>query len=718
MKKLAIILLLIWITGIQSVYSQLNYHFNSGTRTYQTITTGTTVSLTSFFPASSSISPTDEGFVNNIPIGFSFLYNNTQQINTIKVCTDGFIVLGEDFKDGSVNSQDGYYINNLTQGPSSFTTDGLNKSGHSNQRGVLAPFWGDLDVQQNSNLVYQTTGTAPNRVFTIEWKNIKWDYQCNAAVGSFQIKLYESSNIIEFDYLNQHGTPTNNAKASIGISNKTIGLGNFYSVQSTDVNTTASRFSENNTITSFPASNTVYQFIPQSIAANNLSVTALYHPGTVCKNGESYTFSANIYNAGSATANHIPITMAVKGNNTFSSVQYIDNLSPGSFTTVSFDAFVPNIICTDSLIVSLPNDGDNTDNQLQDAVRITSNMVNNLSLEYNNQFLQQGIGNNTPSEFAAKFSTTNFKSINQINLYFSNESNNAPFNIAVYAADGINNNPGTLLWQQQNLISSPGNMNINITPGITVQGTYYVAVTQSSTTNISYAYEIQSPLQPNTYYYRTPLNSSWIDISTENNPYKLAMGVVYDNTLPVSATKFTGYKTGDKNSLRWTTYTEINNDHFELERSTNGHDFVSVAKINSKAPTGNSTTAIYYDYTDENTPAVNTYYRLRQVDKQAIFALSDVVMLQGTGKLSLSLNKIFPNPVESLVKIEFTSPVAGNNSLLLFDMAGRLIKRNEINSIVGDNQLQLNLTGLIKGQYVLLLLNNTGKSNLVMLMKN
>ena len=718
MKKAAVIFfILVWATSIQPVCSQLNYHFVSTTGSYQTITNGTPITLTGLFPISAGISPTDEGFANDIPIGFSFIYNN-QTISTIKVCSNGFVVLGNDFIDGSINSQDGYYINNLTEGPSSYNVAGLNKSGHAIQRAVIAPFWGDLDIQQDSNLIYQTTGTAPNRVFAIEWKNIKWDYQCTAAVGSFQLKLYETSNIVEFDYLNLNGTPTNNARASIGITNKATGLGNFISVQSSTTNATSSRFIENSAIVSFPATNTVYQFFPLPIVANNLSISTLYHLGTVCKNGESYSFSADVYNAGSVTATHIPITLAVKGNNPFTSVQYVDNLTSGSFTTINFDAFVPYIIGIDSVIVSLPDDEDNSDNVLGEPIKITNNLIDNLSLGDINQYLNQGIGNNTPTEFATKFTATYYKSINQITLYFSRESNNAPFNITVYAADGINNNPGTILWQQQNLISSPGVMNINILPSITVQGDYFIAVAQSTASNISYAYETQSPLQGNTYFYRTPLNSDWTDIASENNSYKLAMGVQYDNTLPVTATKFTGYKIGNKNAFQWTTYTEINNDHFELERSIDGHDFVSIATINSKAPNGNSTSNINYDYTDENTLPVNAYYRLRQVDKQASFALSNVVLLIWSGKFNLTLNKIFPNPVVSVVKFIFTSPSAEKQSLSIFDISGRIVKRIDFIAVEGENQLQLNLGDLIKGQYIVQLVDSSGKSNPVMLAKN
>ena len=258
---------------------------------------------------------------------------------------------------------------------------------------------------------------------------------------------------------------------------------------------------------------------------------------------------------------------------------------------------------------------------------------------------------------------------------------------------------------------------MDVTPGITVQGQYFIAVTQSSNTSISYTFEAESPLQSNTYYYRTPLNSNWIDIATEHNKYKLLMGVQYDNTLPVTETKFTGYKVSAKNILKWTTYTEINNDHFVVERSTNGHDFVQLTSLRTLASNGNSNAALSYSFTDDNTLPVNTFYRLRQVDKQSVSALSDVVMLKGDGKIPFVLNNVFPNPVTSVIKINYSSPIDGSGNILLFDITGKIVKVITSSSTQGINEQQLNLGSVAQGQYYLQLINSAGKSNVIPILK-
>ncbi|MBC8884224.1 hypothetical protein H9X57_15230 [Flavobacterium piscinae] len=79
----------------------------------------------------------------------------------------------------------------------------------------LAPLWDDL--QCTAGVTYQVSGTSPNRVLTVEWLNMEWNW--NSTVGiSFQVKLYEGTNIIEYVYRPEaDGNPTGSSGASIGL---------------------------------------------------------------------------------------------------------------------------------------------------------------------------------------------------------------------------------------------------------------------------------------------------------------------------------------------------------------------------------------------------------------------------------------------------------------------------------------------------------------------
>ncbi|MCU0424713.1 MAG: S8 family serine peptidase [Candidatus Kapabacteria bacterium] len=69
--------------------------------------------------------------------------------------------------------------------------------------GIISGFTLDLYMLQDGTIRYGTQGTAPNRVFTVQWKRAS--FVTNTGVSpdadlNFQIRLYEGSNRIEFAY--------------------------------------------------------------------------------------------------------------------------------------------------------------------------------------------------------------------------------------------------------------------------------------------------------------------------------------------------------------------------------------------------------------------------------------------------------------------------------------------------------------------------------------
>ena len=73
-------------------------------------------------------------------------------------------------------------------------------------RPLLAPFWDNLNMS-TGGVYYQTTGTAPSRVFTLEWNNARWPSTVTSGTISFQVKLYEGTGRIEYLYRPEAGTP-------------------------------------------------------------------------------------------------------------------------------------------------------------------------------------------------------------------------------------------------------------------------------------------------------------------------------------------------------------------------------------------------------------------------------------------------------------------------------------------------------------------------------
>jgi hypothetical protein len=114
------------------------------------------------------------------------------------------------------------------------------------------------------------------------------------------------------------------------------------------------------------------------------------------------------------------------------------------------------------------------------------------------------------------------------------------------------------------------------------------------------------------------------------------------STLPVSLVKYEVKLTADQKALlTWTTTTEVNNSHFEIEKSTDGRQFVSIGRVAGKFITG---TGADYSFTDGETISRTTYYRLKQFDIDG--------KSKDLGTKLLHVNKgitkagVYPNPVQ------------------------------------------------------------------------
>lgn len=82
---------------------------------------------------------------------------------------------------------------------------------------------------------------------------------------------------------------------------------------------------------------------------------------------------------------------------------------------------------------------------------------------------------------------------------------------------------------------------------------------------------------------------------------------------------------------------------------------------------------------------------------------------------SISTVGIYPNPADGLVTISFSSMQEGSYSLSLVDMMGRTIITEVDNASIGNNAHIMNLDGIAKGVYLIILQkgNDTYKSKLV-----
>ena len=134
----------------------------------------------------------------SISLPFPFIYNGIKY-DSLRINTNGWIEFGVGSKGPEYNlSTWRQIVQNYTKNQILATKERPNK--------VLAPWWDNLTPDfsdKSSNVSYLTEGIAPNRVFVIQWNKMNAyadNHSFNTTRLSFQVRLYESSNIIEFHY--------------------------------------------------------------------------------------------------------------------------------------------------------------------------------------------------------------------------------------------------------------------------------------------------------------------------------------------------------------------------------------------------------------------------------------------------------------------------------------------------------------------------------------
>ena len=173
------------------------------------------------------------------------------------------------------------------------------------------------------------------------------------------------------------------------------------------------------------------------------------------------------------------------------------------------------------------------------------------------------------------------------------------------------------------------------------------------------------------------------------------------NTLPVSLANLTGSREAQGNLLRWTTLNEQNNKGFELQRSVDGRTFSTIAFVQSKAVSGNSSLLISYSFTDDKASINMYYYRLRQVDLDDRSNLSNTVVIKGGKTGALTLVGVYPNPVQDKLNLLINAPAKDNFTLSVIDMYGKQIIQKFMSVESGSNNLVLDVKKLLSGTYVI-----------------
>jgi hypothetical protein len=186
----------------------------------------------------------------------------------------------------------------------------------------------------------------------------------------------------------------------------------------------------------------------------------------------------------------------------------------------------------------------------------------------------------------------------------------------------------------------------------------------------------------------------WIDPNATGSDDAVGIGE-FNVTQVVLPINLIDYKVSTQNkntNIQWSTATEINNSHFNIEHSLDGRNFDIVGEIKGA---GTSTTIKDYTFIHENVPSGVNYYRLTQVDYDGKSETFEVKSVKVEGEKTF---RAFPSETTDFLNIELNTDFP----VILYDAMGK----EQMKIKTSD---KINISNLVNGIYFLKSGNETIK---------
>lgn len=179
--------------------------------------------------------------------------------------------------------------------------------------------------------------------------------------------------------------------------------------------------------------------------------------------------------------------------------------------------------------------------------------------------------------------------------------------------------------------------------------------------------------------------------------------------MPAVIINFQAVQNGNNVHLSWQTTSEINNNYFSVERSTDSLTFNSLGVI---AGGGNSSTTLNYSFIDSGISiAQKYYYRLKLTDFGGSITYSEIISIDYVTGIATIINQqftlnVFPNPGKEEIIIRVESEIKIKEPRIeVYDITGEKVKEIPVNG----KEVKISVANLLKGVYFVRLKDKEGK---------
>ncbi len=188
------------------------------------------------------------------------------------------------------------------------------------------------------------------------------------------------------------------------------------------------------------------------------------------------------------------------------------------------------------------------------------------------------------------------------------------------------------------------------------------------------------------------------------------MQLCQSTVLPVTLLDFSAtYVSSNNVKVAWTTTNEINASYYEVERSSDGTNFIGVAQVDASSSLD---LTHFYSINDQlyNINGNIVYYRLRVVDNDGKYTYSQIIPVKlGQPETSFS---VYPNPVDNYAILNLFADKPDNGMLRLIDNSGRQILTKSFTITNGNNSIMVDQLGnLPRGVYIIQVMVNNNLYN-------
>jgi photosystem II stability/assembly factor-like uncharacterized protein len=168
--------------------------------------------------------------------------------------------------------------------------------------------------------------------------------------------------------------------------------------------------------------------------------------------------------------------------------------------------------------------------------------------------------------------------------------------------------------------------------------------------------------------------------------------------LPITLVSFNAQPSLCGVALSWLATDAKGFNRFEVERSRNGKDY---SKVKAMSYSG----AQEYKLIDNDLTEGNYYYRLKMVDNNGDFTVSEnKVAKVSCGKQESVV--LYPNPIRDVLNISYPSTSDANVSINIYNAIGKLALSKNITTVEGQQNFAIDVSALPAGAYFINLQQN------------